>query len=828
MTQASYQKNIGILNLTKLSNAILRELERGNNLKLLNIPLFMGKCFVFLLLLMSHATNGNAQSSQGNVFNFDRNWEFVKDIDSVKARLLVSSSHGPAIAWQKISLPHTAQIEPIKTITKQWQGTCFYRKFFKISKPEGYKSIAVQFDGVMHEADVYINGKHLFKHLGGYLPFCINISDNIKIGQNCIVLKVNNDDNPVIPPGKPISELDFNYYGGIYRNAWLIIQDKLHISSAISANRQGGGGILIHDENISEKKVRVSVSTDVKNDSNEIQHGYLKITLMDSCGKQLITKLSSNQSIKAYGFGTFSQTLDVDSPKLWSPIHPYLYYLKVQLFREGKLTDEQTIRTGIRTIRFEPGGFFINNKRIDIVGTNRHQEYPYIGYALSDNAQYRDAWKIKNAGFNFVRCSHYPPSPAFLDACDQLGILVMDAIPGWQFFGNAEFEKNSLQNIRDMIHRDRNHPAIVLWEASLNETDMSKSYMDSANAIVHLELPFKGVYTSGWKDYAFDVFSPARQHRNAPDYFKKYNRPKPLLIAEYGDWEYYAQNAGFQQKQYEGLKSEERNSRQRRIDGQKRLLQQELNFQEAHNDDLFGTAVGDVNWLMFDYRRGYAPDLETSGIMDIFRLPKFSYYFYQSQSGPNPDAAGFGKPMIFIASYWNDEKQKAVKIFSNCQQVELLLNGESLGIQSPDTGAENMNLVHAPFTFYPSSYTPGKLTAIGYIAGRKAIILSTLTPGTAYQISLDADISGKPLTANQNDIIFIYASVKDKNGTLVSNASNRVKFSVTGGGNIIGTSTIRAEAGIATILLKANAPGKIMIKATSYGLKEGTLFLKPM
>ncbi|MDB5009662.1 MAG: beta-galactosidase, partial [Mucilaginibacter sp.] len=706
-------------------------------------------------------------------------------------------------------------------------GICFYRKFFTVPAVAKGKHIAVRFDAAMHEADVYLNGKHIYKHLGGFLPFYIDISDAVKIGQpNCILIKLNNQDNLDIPPGKPIKDLDFNYYGGIYRNAWLIIKNKLYISDAVQAGHEGGGGLLVSDENVSTQSAKILVNTEVNNGFDHPQQAQIKIRLTDRQGKTIATALSGKQAIIPGSFGTFKQSLVVNRPELWSPEQPYLYSLEVQVLQNGRVVDEHAIKTGIKTIKFAPDAFYLNGKKLNITGTNRHQEYPYIGYALSDNAQYRDAWKIKDAGFNFVRCSHYPPSPAFLDACDELGILVMDAIPGWQFFGGKEFQLNSFQNIRDMIHRDRNHASVVLWEASLNETDMSKAYMDTANNIVHRELPFKNVFSSGWIDYAFDVFNPARQHLKAPDYWKKYNHPKPLLIAEYGDWEYYAQNAGFNQKEYSGLKSEERNSRQVRLDGQKRLLQQALNFQEAHNDDLYGPGIGDANWLMFDYKRGYAADLETSGIMDIFRLPKFSFYFYQSQYGPKPDANGFGKPMLFIANYWNDGQQKMVKIFSNCDQVELFLNGKSLDIQKPDNDVYSKNLNHPPFTFNPTTYQPGTLTAVGYIQGKKVITQSQSTHGDAYKIILKADLSGKELMAGKNDVIFVYAYITDKNGTIVPNAANLLKFSVEGAGSIIGATEINAEAGIAPILIKAGEmQGKIKITASSDGLIRNEFLL---
>jgi beta-galactosidase len=778
-----------------------------------------------LLLICINFLQGKAQTVPGSTTDFNKNWEFIKDIDTTISRQSLSAARTGSLSWEKISLPHTPRIEPVQKVEEQWQGTCFYRKFFTVPGTAQNKYIAVRFDAAMHEADIYLNGKQIYRHTGGYLPFTVDLSGYLKYGQqNCLLVKLNNQDNAVIPPGKPIKDLDFNYYGGLYRNTWLIIRNKLLISDAVQENREAGGGIFIYNKEVNTKTARLTVQTAIRNHYDLNKKARLKTILTDARGKVVFTSVSGEQLIKAGELQTFTQELVVATPRLWSPAHPYLYNLTVQVLQNGQKIDQQTLTTGIKTVKIDASGFYLNGEKLTIEGTNRHQEYPYIGYALSDNAQYRDAWKIKDAGFNFVRCSHYPPSVAFLDACDELGIMVMDAIPGWQFFGNGEFQQNSLQDIRDMVHRDRNHAAIVLWEASLNETQMSKSYMDTAHKIVHRELPFEGVFTTGWMDYGYDVFNPARQHAKAPDYWKKYNGGRPLLIAEYGDWEYYAQNAGFNQKAYAGLKSEERNSRQLRTDGQQRLLQQALNFQESHNDNLGGAGIGDVNWLMFDYKRGYAADLESSGIMDIFRLPKFSAYLYKSQYGPETDPKGFGKPMLFIASYWNDPKQKTVKIYSNCERVELFLNGKSLGIQKPDTGLLDGNLPHPPFTFEPAVYEPGTLTAIGYIKGQKVSTHTVSTPGKPFRIMLKADLSERRLTAGKNDAIFVYAYIVDKDGTVVPYAANEVKFAVKGDGSIIGGTTIKAEAGIAPTLLKAgNKAGQIKITASSSGLEGAKL-----
>ena len=781
------------------------------------------RCTSGLLLLAALSQCAGPATKPAATVDFNQDWQFVKDVDTtVTAALFTKAARDSA--WAPVSLPHTPRLEPVVTEQRQWQGISFYRKFFRVPAAGPGSRVAVEFGAAMHTADVYLNGQKLQRHVGGYLPFTVDISRLVKSGKdNCLLVRLDNRDNPVVPPGKPLKGLDFNFYGGLYRPVRLLLTDPLHLADAVQAGHAAGGGVLLHYENISPQVATLHVQTEVQNDGSQAQPAQIRTTLLDEKGQEVGQTTGEAGSIAPGGFGQVKQQLTIRQPQLWSPDQPYLYRVVVEVLRDGQVIDRQETSTGVRSIRFAAKSFLLNGQPLRLRGTNRHQEYPYLGYAISDNAQYRDAWKIKEAGFNFVRCSHYPPSPAFLQACDELGLLVMDSVPGWQYFGNDEFAKNALQNVRDMVRRDRNHPSVVLWEAALNETDMPKPFMDAAHRAVHEELPFAyNVYTCGWLDYAYDVFVPARQHLKAPDYFNKYAKDKPLLLCEYGDWEYYAHNAGFNQTTFAGLKESERTSRQLRGQGERALAQQALNFQEAHNDNFRGPAVGDANWLMFDYKRGYATDIESSGISDIFRLPKFANYFYASQNGPVADRSGFGKPMAYIANYWQPTSSKQVVVYSNCEEVELQLNGKTVARQRPDTTAFADRLAHAPFTFTVPVYAPGTLRAVAYRGGKTAATTERRTPGAAHHLQLRYDRSGRDASAH--DVVFVYASVVDASGTVLPEATAAVRFATTAGGAIVGDNPVRAEAGIAPTLLKTGArTGTIQVTATADGLAPATL-----
>lgn len=747
--------------------------------------------------------------------NFGSDWTFTKDSASLN--------------WEKITIPHTAQIEPL-VVNNQWQGNCWYQKKFNVARREDEK-VFFYFEGVMHEAWVWINGKLVTHHQGGYLPFTVDATDLVQENENTIIVKVNNEDNPQIPPGKPLKTLDFNYYGGIYRNVYLLQTNSVYITDAVHANEVNGGGILVHFDNITKEKASGILKVHVKNESDTPKKVKLEITLSTQNSQ---TKFTSKEVvIGSKADASILENIEILKPELWGIDQPNLYDVEVKVLSEKSVLDLQTLKTGIRKAALKTDGFYLNDEKLFINGTNRHQEYPYVGYALSDEANYRDAVKIKNAGFDFVRLSHYPQTEAFLNACDEVGLLVMNCISGWQFSGDETFLENSFQEIRDLARRDRNHPSIIFWEVSLNESDMKEPYMKKANTILKAELPYASIYTAGWIDNPnYDIYIPARQHGKAPDYWNNFEKGnRKIFIAEYGDWEYYAQNAGFNQTAYANLKEEERTSRQLRGFGEKRLLQQAFNYQEAFNSNVKGKhTIGQANWLMFDYNRGYADDLESSGISDIFRIPKFAHYFYQSQRSPKVKLSKefVSGPMVFISTYWDEKSSLDLTVFSNCEEVALYLNEKLIGKQKPTLTTFSEKLPHPPFVFKIPAFQKGTLRAEGFLDGKKVTehIVKSAEKATSIQLRLDE--STIKINPKYPDVVFVYASVVDANGTIVSDAVNLIEFSLEGEkAALVGQNPIAAEAGIATIIVRTQDLKKpIKIVAQSSQLKGATLELK--
>lgn len=780
---------------------------------------------VILIVITSWFTScdRNKNTADRSIHDFNQNWLFAKDLPN-------GDYSGTSIndsIFELVDIPHTANIEPLIP-NNQWQGTSWYRNWFEIPEAQKNRKHFLYFEGAMQNAEIYLNGKLLSQHLGGYLPFIIDISDNLNFSKrNLLAVKIINTNDSLVPPGKALNKLDFNMYGGIYRPVKLITTSKLYITDALQAQNSEISGIFVQFDSISSNYSLINVKAQIRNDFDSKQEFTIQHTVLDSTNKVVTTIISKKLHLESLNDLNTNFKIGIDNPILWSPSRPYLYQLKTEVLQDNIVIDSKNTSFGIRKVELTLEGLLLNGEKIFIRGTNRHQEYPFIGYALSDEAQWRDAVKIKNAGFDMVRLSHYPHSEAFMNACDALGIITMNCIPGWQYNGNEEFKENLLANCRDLIRRDRNHPSVFFWELSLNESWMENAFMDRILKVKDEEMDGQKALTSCWIDYeGYDLFIPARQHGNPPYYWNNYKDGKrPVFIAEYGDWEYYAQNAGFNQTNYHDLVGEERTSRQLRGFGEKRLLQQALNYQEATNSNRKGqSTIGHANWLMFDYNRGYANDIEASGIADIFRIPKFAHFFYQSQRDANELVAipSSNKPMVYIASYWEPESSKDIKVFSNCNKVKLTLNERIIAIQTPDQDSFSTHLSHPPFTFRLEGFESGKLEAVGYIDGKQAASFSVITPEKIDHIQLEVDESG--IAISKNDVVFVYASLVDKNSTLCPINNELIEFSIQGEGILIGENPVVVEAGIATILLKTGFnSGEVIITANSATLESKSI-----
>ncbi len=774
--------------------------------------------FISLLTILAFVQlSFKDDSNTHQQINFNAGWKFkLLDANSNGSKEFAVQNYNDA-NWENVSLPHTANVEPL-VVNNQWQGICWYRKDFDRPKNSDDKKVFLTLEAAMNYSEIWINGSLIKTHQGGYLPIIIDLTSYLKKEKNRIAIRLDNTDNLVTGP-KPLKILDFNMYGGLYRNAFLTVENKVHITDPNFVDKVAGGGIFVTYPKVSTEESLVKIKTNVSNDQAIPQTVEVFQKIYDK-DKLVLEQKSSPVKIETLSDNDFESTISIQNAKLWSPKSPHLYRLETTVYVNGVEVDKQDTRFGIRKFEFKNDDFYLNGEKTFLRGVNRHQEYPFIGYALSDNAQYREAKKIKDGGFDYIRLSHYPQSPAFLNACDELGLLVADAIMGWQYYGdNDAFRNYCYTSAKQLIRRDRNHASVLAWEVSLNETKMPIFFMEELDKIVHHEYPGDNAFSCGWMDDVYDIYFQARQHRLLHDDEQK--KDKPYAVSEYGDWEYYSNNAGLNQDKLPKNIRLERSSRQFRGDGEVRLLQQLDNVVEAHNDNFSTKAFADSYWVMYDYNRGYHDDIEASGLMDIFRLPKFAYYFYQSQR--NSDE----KVVLNIATYWDKNSPLNVKVLSNCDEVKLYLNNDLVATQKPDVNKNTKNLGHPPFTFNIATFKAGTLKAVGYINGNQVISQEVKTPETPKSLKIWIDESGKKPQFGKNDAVFVYITAVDNNGTIIPDFNGDIKIETKGDVKIMNLGAIRAEAGIATALVKlGDRKAKVKITASADNLKSKTIKIK--
>ena len=802
---------------------------------------FFALSLLFALPLGAHSIKINTdwefqrlkkEQKQIEIKNQGSDWSSQFNIQHVEAQNQALAVHPDTLKqefnqlsmgnWEKINLPHTPFVEPL-VVLHQWQGICYYRKILNVSKKEIDKQLWLEFEGAMHLADVWVNGQHLIQHSGGYTPFVVDVTGMLHADRgNEILVRLDNRNNPLIPPGKPLETLDFCYYGGLYRDVNLIVKHPVHITHPIMANEVAGGGIFVTYPYVSKQEAEIKVKTQVSNKVGTQRHLTIRHTLYEwSKKKGRGKKVALVESPLVLAAGTtqhHTQQFTVNNPKLWYPDSPALYVLRTEVMDGRKVTDCEDTRIGIRRIEMtREKGFVINNKPLKLEGSNRHQEYPYVGNAISDQAQYRDMYQIRDNGFNTVRLGHYPQDPSVLEACDELGLLVIEPIPGWQFFNKAQgFVDHTYKDIRDLIRRDRNHPSVIMWETTLNESWPPKSWKDQAVRIAHEEFPGDQCYTSG-DTYGYDGFDVCYN-----DWREGYNRPnttsKPGFIREYYDYEFGGHYS---------------TTRVTRGDGDYALMQNAWNAQWSHNRyrAYYPWTIGGAVWSMYDYNRGCCDNICYSGLADLFRLPKFGLLYFRTQMKEGTfTPAGPMTYEVFINSHWLEGSSDTLQVYGNVDEVKLQLNGRVIARQYPDDkpstseyvsrpdGGIAENIDFPPFTFFNVNWERGELKAIGYKDGKAVAEHVVRTPGAVEAMDITYFESG--VSASCRDLLIVYVNLKDLQGTGCFGENNReVKLEVLQGGELRGPATIKAEAGVASFLVATTDSPMLVLKAVSGNLE---------
>ena len=761
------------------------------------------------------------------IYNFNEGWRFYLG-DKAGAQ----ASDFDDADWEVVCAPHTVRLEPAGTSgCRNYQGICWYRKHFTMPTDMAGKHVSLYFEAVMGKQQVYVNGRMVCEHEGGYQPIIIDLTEaGVKAGDHCqIAMKADNSDDNSYPPGKKQTQLDFAYHGGMYRDVWLIGKSPLHITDAVERNEVAGGGVFLHYDNITAQKADVLIDVEICKDDESNIKPQIVATIKDHQGRTVKTA-KARVAMPAYAGLMASVTLatTIDKPHLWSPEDPYLYDVEIKVMNGNRCTDGGIVRMGIRKAEFRgKDGFWLNGQPYhQFVGGNRHQDFAYVGNAMPNSQQWRDAKRLKDAGMTIIRAAHYPQDPSFMDACDELGLFVIVPTPGWQYWNkDPKWAEKVHQNTREIIRRDRNHPSVLMWEPILNETRYPKEFALQALQITREKYPYPGrpvaaadLNSAGVKEN-YDVIYDWADNIGK----KTLDFDKCIFTREWGEYvdDWYAHNAI---------------NRAARSWGEKPMLTAALSLTDTYGMMFRGQRqfIGGCQWHPFDHQRGYHPDAYLGGIYDAFRQKKYAFEAFKSQVRPHAENELGFEPMVFIAHEMTPFSGSDVVVFSNCDSVRLTAyEGEKTltlpVVKQPD------GIPHAPAVFKDfwdfwqarsHSYTQRNwqkvsLLAEGIVGGKVVCSEKKMPSRRSTKIRLYADEMGRPLVADGSDFIVVVAEITDDNGNVRRNAIEHVTFTIEGEGTIIDDGRIMAnpravEWGSAPILVRStHQAGKIRIIARS-------------
>ena len=772
-------------------------------------------------------------NSGREVFSMNPAWRFYKG-----AVTGAEATNFDDAEWTVVSLPNGIEYLPTEASgCINYQGEVWYRKHFTPADALKGKKLFLHFEAIMGKSKVFVNGKLLTEHFGGYLPVVVDVSDALNWGEdNVIAVWTDNSDDKTYPPGKAQDVLDFTYFGGIYRDCWLIAHNPVFITDPNFENEVAGGGLFVAYDKVSDASAEVLLKAHVRNDSRKAFTGVVEYELQQPDGTQ-VAFLNDKVQVRPGKAITSKDKLIVKNPMLWSPETPTLYNLIVRIRdREGNVVDGYRRRIGIRSVEFKgKDGFWLNGKPYEspLIGANRHQDFAVVGNAVANSIHWRDAKKLRDAGMKVIRNAHCPQDPAFMDACDELGLFVIVNTPGWQFWNDApEFAQRVYSDIRNLVRRDRNHACVWMWEPILNETWYPEDFAKNTRDIVDQEYPYPYCYSGcdsgarGREHFPILFTHPSYDGKSWGD---KDADPKiTYFTREWGD-------------NVDDWSSHNSPSRVARNWGEQPMLIQAQHYANPTYtytcyDALYRTPrqhVGGCLWHSFDHQRGYHPDPFYGGLMDVFRQPKYSYYMFKAQRSPQKQERLFETgPMVYIAHEMTPFSGKDVTVYSNCDEVRLtfLKDGKTYTYNKPVV-KEGMP---SPVITFPDVYDfmtdkamsrkkkqdEVFLRAEGLIDGKVVATHEVHPARRPEKVLLWVDNENVNLKADGSDFVTVVAAIADKNGNIKRLNNYYVKFHVEGEGRILGDAGILANPapvkwGTAPVLIQSTLrPGKIKITAS--------------
>jgi beta-galactosidase len=743
-----------------------------------------------------------------SVTSFNESWTFHQ---GTSADLI-----NKTIPGERISLPHTAVELPFSYFDEaSYQRTFTYQKSFKGDPAWKDREVTLVFDGAMADSVVHLNGKKVGAHKDGYTPFEVRLTPALKEGNNLLSVKIDGSENPEIPPFG--GRIDYLTYAGIYRDAWLRVTAPVFISNM---------KIETPDPVRERKDVRIRVF--LANPRSLPLSGTVTAALRDPKGKILRTATAPG----------INATVDLQMENLrelalWDLDNPTLYTIEARL--ESKHgADALSSRFGFRSVEFTTEGFLLNGKPLKLRGLNRHQAYPYVGYAAGKAAQELDADLLKfQLHCNIVRTSHYPQSKWFLDRCDEIGLLVFEEIPGWQHIGGAPWKDESVENVRRMVTRDWNHPSIIIWGVRINESQDDHDFYVRTNKLAH-ELDttrqtggvryitdselLEDVYTMN--DFILGNEELGGNRPRTPLRPQQENtglkKNVPYMITEYGGHMFPTKVHDQEQRQAEHV----------------RRHLEVLNA--AYGDASIAGAIG---WCMFDYNThkdfGSGDRICHHGVMDMFREPKFAAYAYASQCEPAEEV------ILAPVTFWARGERNIggvlpLIVLTNCDEVELTYGDNPPKRIAPDRAAFP-HLPHAPVVIDRRHFTAEELglwgmswesgTITGYVNGKPVKTVRFVSDPVATTLEVVADRD--TIAAKGRDSVRVIVRALDQAGHKLPFFSEPVEIAVTGAAARVGPGLVPLRAGSTGFWLESTGePGAITVTVTSPRLGATVLELK--